>query len=136
MTSAASNDDLDILTRTVWGAARRESDEGKAAVAHVIMNRFYAVGYGNSIARICLKDKQFSYWNSDDVNYQKIKKLKNTDKDYRHIYGIVEDAVNKRRPDKTYKSKHSHVESVPHYWPTHKKPAAKISNHVFYNDID
>ncbi|CAF1374519.1 unnamed protein product [Adineta ricciae] len=123
MTSAASE-------------ARGESDEGKAAVAHVIMNRFYAGGYGNSIAGVCLKDKQFSCWNSDDVNYHKIKKLKNTDKDYRHIYGIVEGVVNKRRPDNTYKSKHYPVESVPHYWSTHKKPAAKIGNHVFYNDID
>ncbi|CAF0809757.1 unnamed protein product, partial [Didymodactylos carnosus] len=36
---AQTADEIDVLTRTVWGEARGESEEGQAAVAHVILNR-------------------------------------------------------------------------------------------------
>ncbi|CAF1547856.1 unnamed protein product, partial [Rotaria sordida] len=42
MVDPQSLDEVDVLTRTVYGEARGESEDGQAAVAWVIMNRVAA----------------------------------------------------------------------------------------------
>lgn len=55
-----------IGTLTVLGEARGESDLGKCAIAHVILNR--ARRSGRSVADTCLAPWQFSCWNAADPN--------------------------------------------------------------------
>jgi N-acetylmuramoyl-L-alanine amidase len=53
----------DLLGLTLWGEARGESLDGRAAVAHVITNRVAAGAYGGpSLRAVVLAPKQFSCW--------------------------------------------------------------------------
>ena len=76
-----TENDLQILARTLFGEARGEGDEGLEAVACVIMNRYksgkWFTGYDvlngkkiPSVAQTCLKKAQFSCWNKNDPNYK------------------------------------------------------------------
>ncbi|WP_158972277.1 conjugal transfer protein TraG N-terminal domain-containing protein [Chachezhania sediminis] len=55
--------DRDIMIRTIAGEAGRESWQGKAAVAHVILNRVADARWSNSAAEVSLQPQQFSAWN-------------------------------------------------------------------------
>lgn len=57
-----SPQDKDLLIRTVIGEAANEPDDGKAAVANVILNRYNSGKYGNSISDVVLAPKQFEPW--------------------------------------------------------------------------
>ena len=52
--------ELDVLALTLWGEARGESLDGKAAVAWVILNRSRV--RDQSITDVCLAKLQFSCW--------------------------------------------------------------------------
>lgn len=64
--------DFLALTRTLWGEARGESDEGKVAVAWVIRNRLAKPGWwsrergdgvpDDTIEAVCKDPAQFSCW--------------------------------------------------------------------------
>jgi hypothetical protein len=56
--------DIDLITRTILGEAAREPTQGKAGVAHVIMNRLKAGNYGQSIPDVLFAPKQFEPWNT------------------------------------------------------------------------
>src|SRR5215207_906484 len=58
------SDYRDLLIRTVIGEAGNQSDEGKAAVAHVVLNRLRAGGYGEDIPSVLFKPYQFEPWNT------------------------------------------------------------------------
>src|SRR4051812_25123549 len=59
--------ELDILALTIYGEARGETIEGQIAVGNVIRNRVVALK--KTYRDICLADKQFSCWNTNDPNY-------------------------------------------------------------------
>lgn len=72
-----SDDDVHVLAQTIYGEARGESDEGKQAVANVVLNRLrFKPRYGNSPASVCRQRAlghdgktyvyQFSCWNTFD----------------------------------------------------------------------
>ena len=66
-------DDISVMAGTLWGEARNQGDEGMIAVGNVIMNRVKAKSwYGDHIKGVCLKAWQFSCWNDDDPNKEKI----------------------------------------------------------------
>ena len=137
MSYSATEKDIDTLTRTVWGEARGEPDEGKAAVAHVVMNRArYGGRYGDGIEGVCRKDQQFSCWNKNDVNYEQINKLDTNSQEYQNIRGIVKQVVDNEIPDNTNGSTHYHRTDVPHDWANGKQPVKVFGQHSFYGDID
>lgn len=55
--------DRDILIKTVLGEAAGESEQGMAAVAHVIKNRASDKRWPGSVRQVALQDNQFSAWN-------------------------------------------------------------------------
>lgn len=67
--------DLELLALLVWGEARGESDEGKRAVAHLVMNRLKLKRYGKTLKEVILKPAQFSCFNLGDPNRPKLEKL-------------------------------------------------------------
>ncbi|CAF1237014.1 unnamed protein product [Adineta ricciae] len=137
MSRSATEKDIDTLTRTVWGEARGEPDEGKAAVAHVVINRAKSGNaYGEGIEGVCRKDQQFSCWNKDDVNRGQIDKLDTNNQEYKKNRRIVEEVLNGTRPDNTKGSTHYHRTDTPHNWASGKRPAAEHGAHSFYNNID
>lgn len=78
--------DADILigALTIYGEARGDSQDGRVAVAHTILNRCKARKWwgeshiypSHSIAAVCLKPQQFSCWNKLDPNSGALLKLR------------------------------------------------------------
>ena len=60
--SAHEPEDRDYLIRTIAFEAGEESDEGKAAVAHVILNRERSGRWGDSIRKVVTRPWQFEPW--------------------------------------------------------------------------
>ena len=69
---------IETLARTIYGEARGELVRGKEAVAAVVMNRVRRAmergGYwwGSTAEEVCLRPWQFSCWNENDPNREKI----------------------------------------------------------------
>ena len=62
-----------LLACTIWGEARGEDLLGKLAVASVVMNRLKRRNLGqDGVAKIVLAKWQFSCWNEDDPNAEKM----------------------------------------------------------------
>ena len=57
-----SEQDIDNMTRTVMGEAGDQSDQGKAAVAHVIMNRVQQGKWGDNPSAVVHAPGQFEPW--------------------------------------------------------------------------
>ena len=71
------SENLEYMARTIWGEARGEDEQGKIAVGHVIKNRRDKQTWmGKTIKDVCLKKWQFSCWNENDPNREKILALK------------------------------------------------------------
>lgn len=129
--------DLDVATRTVWGEARGETQPGKEAVAHVILNRwrdetFYKAQH--TITLVCQWPKQFSCWNKDDVNLQRMLRATLDDRMFRASMQAVLKALD-APVDPTYGSMHYHTSYVSPMWSQGKEPVAVIGGHFFFNDI-
>ena len=131
-------DEVDVLTRTVYGEARGESADGQAAVAWVIRNRASKgpAYMGKTIKEVCLKPQQFSCWNSNDSNRSTLLSLDTNSPQYKSIRDIVVQVLNGTRADNTLGSLHYHASRIKPKWITGKSPAVTIGNHMFYNDID
>lgn len=56
--------DLLVLAATIYGEAEGENDDGKRAVACVVVNRSRDPRWPNTIGGVCLQHLQFSCWNS------------------------------------------------------------------------
>lgn len=129
---------VDILARTIWGEARGESLTGKEAVAHVILNRLSLAQkrgnfwWGNTIESICRKPFQFSCWNKDDPNYQKLLRITEQDADFVLCQRIAHRALNGLLNDPTYGADHYHNTKVNPSWARPSAITATIGNHLFY----
>jgi len=136
------NDDADILARTIYGEASGEKLDGQEAVASVVLNRLRFAKqkggwwWGNSIMQICLKPLQFSCWNANDVNREKIEKVSFEDKSFKLARRIALRAIAGLLKDKTRGSTHYHTKNIRPKWSIGKIPAAQIGSHFFYNDIE
>jgi spore germination cell wall hydrolase CwlJ-like protein len=131
-------DEVDVLTRTVYGEARGESVDGQAAVAWVIQNRA-AKGrayMGTTIKEVCLRPHQFSCWDSNDPNRRTLLTLDTNSPLYRNIREVVEQVLNGTRADNTHGSLHYHASRIKPKWTNGKTPVVTIGNHSFYNNID
>jgi N-acetylmuramoyl-L-alanine amidase len=138
--------DIDILARTIWGEARGESFDGRLAVAWVAVNRLKRGRYGDTLAEVCLRPKQFSCWNEDDPNRPKMLGLKAEDPIFAECLGIAAlvYAASKGRggalpadlKDATLNSTHYCVSSLDPYWARGKTPTCSVGRHKFFNDID
>lgn len=73
--TARALSEVDVVALTLWGEARGESLDGKAAVAWVIRNR--AVRREQTYKAVCLARAQFSCWwpSGGRANYQALSTL-------------------------------------------------------------
>lgn len=63
----------EVLALTIYGEARGESIEGQIAVANVVMNRWRGnLGKYKTVKEVCLEPYQFSCWNKNDPNHDKL----------------------------------------------------------------
>lgn len=130
--------DIDILARTIYGEARNQRHMGKEAVAWVVLNRLNKRSwYGDTIAGVCLKPWQFSCWNADDPNADKIRGVTLDNGDFQDCY-LAALAVLKGFPAELFhfSATHYHHRDIKPSWAQGKEPMAMIQDHMFYDDID
>lgn len=128
------------LARTLYGEARGEPRDGIEAVANVIMNRVRSPRYPNTVSKVCLQPWQFSCWNHNDPNRNKIRSLKKGSGGvFDSILDIASRAVRGLLDDKTSGAQHYHAKSIatPLWVLTSPKAriALRIARHIFYTGI-
>jgi spore germination cell wall hydrolase CwlJ-like protein len=129
------HNDLDILTRTIWGEARGEGPVGWAAVAWVVRNRAAhrpAAWWGSTVSGVCLKPRQFSCWNTDDPNAAKLKALATDDARYQQILGVAAQVMNGSLADPTRGADCYQVIGTNAWWSKGRTPVEVIGHHEFY----
>ena len=128
--------ELFTLAKTMYGEARGESDTGKQAVCHVILNRVKKGGWwGDTIEKVCRKRYQFSCWNENDPNKEKLEKLTLDNTGYLICIGIASGCLAGKLKDNTNGSTHYHVKDLQPAWSAGEEPEVIIENHVFYTGI-
>jgi len=128
------SEDIKIMAKTMWGEARGESEEGKIGVAWVIRNRAEnPCWWGKTVAGVCLKKWQFSCWNANDPNSDKIANL--SDDELAPFIDIAESVLDDSVSDPTGGATHYHTEAVDPKWAVGREPTCTIGHHLFYKDI-
>lgn len=133
-----TDNDADIMARTIWGEARNQGLLGMEAVASVIMNRLAVSnakgGYwwGNNITDICMKLFQFSCWNPKDPNLEKLHNVDLNDKQFSSAIGIAHKAIEKQIPDMTGGATSYHTKTSYPKWSEDMVQTKIIGDHIFY----
>lgn len=127
--------DMEIMAKTIFGEARGETHKGQVAVACCIMNRFKSKKWfsAKTIAGVCQKPWQFSCWNKNDPNAQKIANLSYSV--YSKYFPIIKEAM---LGDITNGATHYYAPKVVKCpkWAEGKEPCAEIGHHLFFKEID
>lgn len=77
-------DPTEILARTIWGEARSTGKAGMQHVASVILNRANNPRWwGDDVISVCQKPRQFSCWNEQDPNREKLLAVTEADPEFR-----------------------------------------------------
>lgn len=122
---------VQTLARTIWGEARGEGQEGREAVAAVVLNR--ARRRKMSIASVCLARLQFSCWNPDDPNRNRLVAVDEADDVFSECLDIAVMAVMGVLDDPTDGADHYfNPDLVRPSWAASMTKTASIGNHVFY----
>jgi spore germination cell wall hydrolase CwlJ-like protein len=96
-------EDRDYMIRTIAFEASDESDEGKAAVAHVILNRTKSGRWGDSIKDVVTDPWQFEPWMT---RREEMEKLSLDDPRYRNAARIADAVLSGQMPDPTAGATH------------------------------
>lgn len=65
--------DYDLCARTLWGEARGQHAKEQYAIAHIIYNRVKKRHRkAKTVSDVILSRAQFSAWNKDDPNYERM----------------------------------------------------------------
>lgn len=127
------------LARTIYGEARGEGVAGMEAVAQVIMNRLHAEKWysGSNIQAVVFKKWQFSAWNVNDPNRDKIMLLMPNTGDvvFDMAYSIAGKALAGDLENTVGDSTHYHAAYILPNWAEKETPDYKVGNHLFYEGI-
>ena len=124
--------ELTLLALLVWAEARGEPEDGKRAVAHVVLNRFRKQSWmGGTVRDVILKPWQFSCFNSGDPNREKMMGVAG---------GVLWDQCARAAIGAYLGTSDDPVRRATHYcrhdchpkWRNELTFVVKIGNHVFY----
>ena len=101
--SAYDTEDRDYLIRTIAFEASEEPEEGKAAVAHVILNRERSGRWGESIKQVVTRPWQFEPWMT---RRKQMVALSQNDPRYRGAARIADAVLSGQIPDPTAGATH------------------------------
>ena len=129
-------EDVLIGARTIYGEARGEPYEGMKAVAHVLINRwrFKQGDRDHSIAAAALRWLQFSAWNENDPNRERLQAANLGDPKFRLALRAMLEAVDEK--DLTLGARHYHATTISPKWSAGHIPCVVIGNHAFFNTVD
>lgn len=86
---------IDVLSRTIYGEARNQSEAGMAAVAWVVLNRAKNPRWwGKDVISVCMCPWQFSCWNAGDPNRAIILHVDSNDSAYREACRVSQAVLN------------------------------------------
>jgi spore germination cell wall hydrolase CwlJ-like protein len=91
-------EDRDYMIRTIAFEAASEPEEGKIAVAHVILNRIKSGGWGDSIKAVVTSPWQFEPWMT---KREEMEKLSPNDPSYKDAAQIADAVLVGKMPDPT-----------------------------------
>ncbi len=134
-----TQEDIDIVARTLWGEARGENYQGRLAVAWVVRNRATkspAYNWPNTPKGVCLQPWQFSCWNENDPNLSELKQVTTQDPIFKECLAIAKFVLTGDIADPTLEADHyyaSWIKTPP--WAVGKKVTATIGQHRFYKLI-
>lgn len=139
----SKQNDIEVMTATLWMEARGEPDEGIQAVANVIVNRykskkwFSKIGGVASIANVCKKEWQFSCWNKGDQCDTVLPKANKESIQWKKCVEFATMAANDVLPDITGGADHYYAVSMkkPPEWASKLTYLCQIGNHRFYADF-
>jgi len=145
MTDLSQMSDREVLARTLWGEARGEGRIGMHAVANVIINRFRKPGWwsrdrgdnipDDTIAAVCLDPHQFSCWNRNDPNRNKLLAVDDSDPSYRVAVELADMAIQGVLEDIVKGATSYHTKAIKPYWAKAEKPIAEWGQHLFYGAV-
>jgi spore germination cell wall hydrolase CwlJ-like protein len=93
---------VDTLARTIWGEARGCGASGMGHVANVIINRIDSPRWwGDDVISVCRAPRQFSCWNADDPNYDKLLAATTANTEFAVAVALSLRAVGRKLPDET-----------------------------------
>jgi Cell Wall Hydrolase len=98
-----NSEERDYLIRTMVFEASGEPEEGKAAVAHVILNRKKLGKWGDNIKEVVTRPWQFEPWMT---RRSEIENLSKDDPRYRKAAQIADDVLSGQEPDPTAGATH------------------------------
>jgi spore germination cell wall hydrolase CwlJ-like protein len=138
MTIPYDDTDLDVMSRTLLGEARGESEEGRLAVAWVIRNRASLAGFAGpllgkpgAIAHVCRAPLQFSCWNADDPNCRVIEAA--TEDELADLFDLATDVLTDIVPDLTKGATNYYAPYIPApYWAKEMTFVGKFGSQLFF----
>lgn len=133
--------DADIFARTLYGEAEAGNKADAIAIARVILNRMALPNWPSTASGVCLQPWQFSCWNANDPNRQRILNAKGAW--WEECQHIAKNALSgKLPPDQTSRSTHYYANWVKMpKWAKGKEPVLIVPHesgnaHLFFNNID
>jgi len=130
----------DILARTIWGEARSQGILGMECVACTILNRVSSgvTWWGSNVIDVCLKPWQYSCWNQNDPNREKLLDVDDSDPQFVQALDIADGALNGHISDLTHGADHYYARTMPSppNWSVGLTPVATIGNHVFFRTVN
>lgn len=134
-----SYSDILALSRTIYGEARGEGEDGKQAVAHVILNRWKSGKWfaGETIKETCHKPWQFSCWNTNDPNWPKLAVIDMEDETLQECAYFALGAIHGYLPDNTDGSTHYYAYNTiaKPKWAETGEMVGRIGGHEFYRNV-
>ncbi len=123
--------------RVAWGEARGEGEGGMQAVLNVMVNRRKDPRFPKSLSGVAKQPRQFSAYNDDDPNRQKLETVTADDAQYRKARRLALWAHIGLLPDITGGATHFHSNQIarPAYL-ANAEVSAVIGHHVFYTGAE
>jgi N-acetylmuramoyl-L-alanine amidase len=125
----------ELLARCIYGEARGESELGKIAVAHVVMNRVKGrAWFGKTVHGVILKPFQFSCFNHDDPNCRVLSEPEIINRSMLECQRVADDALAGKSVDPTAGSTHYYSGDKEPRWVKDKGMSfqVKIGCHKFF----
>lgn len=137
--------DEETVARTVWGEARGEPFNGKIAIAWVIRNRVELDlhgdekpdWWGEGYEAVCLKPWQFSCWNANDPNREKLLAVTDADAMYRDSLDAARLVIAGKVDDPTGGATHylnPDIVATPR-WALAATETVRIGRHLFFKNV-
>ena len=129
------DEELHCLAKNIYFEARGEPDDGKRAVAHVVLNRVADKRFPDSVCRVVYQGGetvrhrcQFSWW--CDGQSDRPRNLRK----WQTIKAMAEAVYWGRSEDPTGGALWYHADYVSPYWGRVFKRSRQIGRHIFYHD--